>query len=125
MAKVLVVDDEAPIRALVSKILIKDGHEVMEAENGQIASDLFGRSAVDLIITDLVMPEKNGIEMILELKKNNPGVNVIAISGGVGFSGYFDLLSVAQLLGAKHIIKKPFTVDDIRRAVNDMLVSVT
>ena len=123
MAKVLVVDDEAPIRALVSKILIKDGHEVMEAENGQIACNLFSGANVDLIITDLVMPEKNGIEMILELKKNNPGVKVIAISGGVGFSGYFDLLSVARLLGAKHIIKKPFTVDDIRKAVNDMLAS--
>ena len=123
MARVLVVDDEEPIRVLVSKILIKDGHEVMEAENGQIACDLFRGSNIDLIITDLVMPEKNGIEMILELKKSNPGVKVIAISGGVGFSGYFDLLSVARLLGAKHIIKKPFTVDDIRKAVNDMLAA--
>lgn len=121
MAKILVVDDEAPIRTLVAKILLKDGHEVLEAENGQAACDLFSNAGVELIITDLVMPEKNGIEMILELKKSNPSVKVIAISGGVGFSGYFDLLSVARLLGAKHIIKKPFTVDEIRKAVNDML----
>jgi two-component system response regulator (stage 0 sporulation protein F) len=121
MAKVLVVDDEAPIRALISKILVKDGHEVLEAENGQVACNLCSGANIDLIITDLVMPEKNGIEMIIEMKKNHPQLKVIAISGGVGFSGYFDLLSVARLLGAKHIIKKPFTVDDIRKAVNDML----
>lgn len=121
MAKVLVVDDEAPIRALVTKILLKDGHEVLEAENGQIACTLFNGANIDLIITDLVMPEKNGIEMIIELKRHNARLKVIAISGGVGFSGYIDLLSVASLLGARHIIKKPFTVDEIRTAVNDML----
>lgn len=123
MAKVLVVDDEEPIRSLVAKILIKDGHEVMEAENGQSACDLFSGCEIDLIITDLVMPEKNGIEMIMDLKKTHPNVKVIAISGGVGFSGYFDLLSVASLLGAKHIIKKPFSVDEIRNAVDDMLAA--
>lgn len=121
MAKVLVVDDEAPIRGLICKILRKDGHEVLEAENGQVACTLFADSEIDLIVTDLVMPEKNGIEMIIELKKSHPRVKVIAVSGGVGFTGYFDLLSVARLLGAKHIIKKPFTVDDIRAAVNDTL----
>ena len=61
------------------------------------------------------------IEMIIEMKKTQPALKVIAISGGSGFSGQIDLLSVAKLLGAKHIIKKPFTVDQIRDAVNDML----
>jgi two-component system response regulator (stage 0 sporulation protein F) len=121
MAKILVVDDEEPIRTLVSKIVQKDGHEVMVAENGQHACDAFQNAEIDLIITDLVMPEKNGIEMIIQLKKTHPDLKVIAISGGSGFSGQIDLLSVAQLLGAKHIIRKPFTVDDIRNAVNDML----
>ncbi|MFC1747289.1 response regulator [Pseudomonadota bacterium] len=121
MANILVVDDEEPIRSLVRKILTKDGHDVMEAENGQIACDMFSSADIDLIVTDLVMPEKNGIEMIMEIKRLNPNVKVIAISGGIGFSGQIDLLSVASLLGAKHIIKKPFGVEDIRNAVNDML----
>lgn len=121
MANILVVDDEEPIRSLVRKILVKEGHEVCEAENGQVACDLFEKADIDLIITDLVMPEKNGIEMIMEIKRLHPQLKVIAISGGVGFSGQIDLLSVASLLGAKHIIKKPFGVDDIRNAVNDML----
>ena len=121
MAKILVVDDEAPIRTLVSKIVMKDGHEVSEAENGVDACKCFQGNDIDLIITDLVMPEQNGIEMIIEMKKTQPALKVIAISGGSGFSGQIDLLSVAKLLGAKHIIKKPFTVDQIRDAVNDML----
>jgi len=121
MAKILVVDDEEPIRTLVSKIVAKDGHEIMEAENGVHACKSFQDADIDLIITDLVMPEQNGIEMIIQLKKTHPAVKVIAISGGSGFSGQIDLLSVAKLLGAKHIIKKPFTVDQIREAVNDTL----
>lgn len=121
MAKILVVDDEEPIRTLIAKIVSKDGHEVMEADNGAHACSAYETADIDLIITDLVMPEKNGIEMIIQLKRSHPGVKVIAISGGSGFSGQIDLLSVAQLLGAKHIIKKPFTVDDIRNAVDDML----
>ncbi len=121
MAKILVVDDEEPIRTLISKILEKDGHSVMESENGQHACDTYQDAEIDLIVTDLVMPEKNGIEMIIQLKKTHPDVKVIAISGGSGFSGQIDLLSVAQLLGAKHVIKKPFTVDQVRSAVNDVV----
>ena len=121
MANILVVDDEEPIRALVGKILLKDGHQVMEAENGQHACDTYEDADIDLIVTDLVMPEKNGIEMMIQLKKSHPSVKLIAISGGSGFSGQIDLLSVAKLLGAKHVIKKPFSVDQIRDAVNDTL----
>lgn len=121
MARILVVDDEEPIRTLVRKIVAKDGHDVMEAEDGVAACESFQGAEIDLIITDLVMPRKNGIEMIMQLKKAHPEVKVIAISGGSGFSGQIDLLSVAQLLGARHIIKKPFTVDEIRNAVNDTL----
>lgn len=121
MAKILIVDDEEPIRMLVSKIVTKDGHQAMEAEDGVHACEAFSDADIDLIITDLVMPRRNGIEMIMQLKKSHPQVKVIAISGGSGFSGQIDLLSVAQLLGAKHVIKKPFTVDDIREAVNDTL----
>jgi len=121
MAKILIVDDEEPIRSLVSKIVSKDGHEAMEAEDGVHACETYQDAEIDLIITDLVMPKKNGIEMIMELKKSRPDVKVIAISGGSGFSGQIDLLSVAQLLGAKNIIKKPFTVDEIRAAVNEAL----
>ena len=59
--------------------------------------------------------------MMIQLKKSHPSVKLIAISGGSGFSGQIDLLSVAKLLGAKHVIKKPFSVDQIRDAVNDTL----
>jgi two-component system response regulator (stage 0 sporulation protein F) len=123
MAKILVVDDEEPIRMLLSKILRKENHEVMECDNGLSACEAFNQGEIDLIITDLVMPEQNGIEMIMQLRKSHPMLKVIAISGGSGFSGQIDLLSVAKLLGAKHIIRKPFSVDDIRNAVNDTLAT--
>ena len=100
---------------------MKDGHDVVVAADGQEACDLYAKSDIDLIITDLVMPEKNGIQMIMDLKNQTPDLKVVAISGGSGFTGDIDLLSVAKLLGAKHIIRKPFGVDDIRNAVNDAL----
>ncbi len=121
MATILVVDDEEPVRDLVSKIVLKDGHDVVVAADGQEACDLYAKSDIDLIITDLVMPEKNGIQMIMDLKNQTPDLKVVAISGGSGFTGDIDLLSVAKLLGAKHIIRNPFGVDDIRNAVNDTL----
>ena len=121
MATILIVDDEKPVRDLVSKIVLKDGHDIVVAVDGQEACDQYAKSDIDLIITDLVMPEKNGIQMIMDLKAQAPDLKVVAISGGSSFSGDIDLLSVAKLLGAKHIIKKPFSVDDIRNAVNDTL----
>ncbi|MBF0474756.1 MAG: response regulator [Deltaproteobacteria bacterium] len=82
MAKILVVDDDASFRHMLCLSLGKDGHSVVEASDGNMAVKLVGNESVDLVITDIIMPDKEGIELILELKKTNPEIKIIAISGG-------------------------------------------
>ena len=123
MANILVVDDEAPVRNLLSDVLEKEGYTVFTAETGVEATDIYNSNDVDLIITDLVMPEKGGIDLIMELKKQDPNIKVIAISGGGGITGRFDYLPIAKLVGATEIIAKPFQVADIRAQVAKMLAA--
>ena len=121
MARILVVDDEASMRRLLKEILTQDKHDILEAETGAQACTLFRQQSADLIITDLVMPEVNGIDLIMELKKEFPDIRIIAISGGGGITGRFDYLAIAKLIGAKHVIGKPFQVAELRAVVNQVL----
>ena len=123
MATILVVDDEAPVRNLLSDVLEKEGYSVFTAETGVEASTIYNANQIDLIITDLVMPEKGGIDLIMELKKQDPNIKVIAISGGGGITGRFDYLPIAKLVGATEIIAKPFQVTEIRSQVAKMLAA--
>lgn len=123
MANILVVDDEAPVRNLLSDVLEKEGYTVFTAETGVEASAIYNSNEIDLIITDLVMPEKGGIDLIMELKKQDPNIKVIAISGGGGITGRFDYLPIAKLVGATEIIAKPFQVTEIREQVARMLAA--
>jgi YesN/AraC family two-component response regulator len=121
MARILVVDDEETVREMVTKMIQPAGHEVIEATNGSEARDACNDGPVDLIITDIVMPKKNGIDLIMDVKKNFPDIPVIAISGGGGITGRYDYLEIAKLVGAKNILKKPFSMADIRSAVDDII----
>ena len=82
MSKILVIDDDKNIRSLLRDFLERDGYEVMEAENGKVGLKLFRENGADLVITDLIMPEKEGIETIRELRRDFSDVKIIAISGG-------------------------------------------
>ena len=82
MAKILVIDDEPSILLMIKKMLEKEGHEVDLALNGRDGMELFENIKPDLVITDIIMPEKEGLETIFELRKKNPGLKIIAISGG-------------------------------------------
>ena len=123
MFSILVVDDEDSVRELVKEMLSRDGYTIYEASNGQEAVDSFNEHPVDLILTDLVMPEKSGIDLIMQLKNENSQVKVVAISGGGGITGRFDYLPIAKLLGARAIIRKPFTMAEIRKAVSEALAA--
>ena len=123
MTNILVVDDEAPVRNLLKDVLEKEGYTVFTAETGVKASTIYDSNDIDLIITDLVMPEKGGIDLIMELKKKEPNIKVIAISGGGGITGRFDYLPIAKLVGASEIIAKPFQVTEIRAQVAKMLAA--
>jgi len=120
MAKIIVIDDEPYILLMLKKMLEKEGHRVEMATNGVEGIDLYHKNGADLIITDIVMPEKEGLETIINLKTENPSLKVIAISGG-GRVDSREYLHSAQLLGAEKIFQKPFKKDEIVNAVNELL----
>ncbi len=125
MARILIVDDEQPIRQILFDALEIDKHEISEAATGKEAIEMVQQQQFDLLITDLVMPEKNGIDLILEIRSKYPQMRVIAISGGGGITGRFDYLPIAKLIGAGSILRKPFRLPEIRTMVNDVLAKNT
>jgi two-component system response regulator (stage 0 sporulation protein F) len=114
MATILVIDDEEPIRSLLRAVLEGDSHQVLEASNGRHGLELYRERSADLIITDLVMPEMNGLEMIMELTRAFRDVKVIAMSGGGKSEA---ALSLAKLLGARQTLHKPIDMDELLSAV--------
>ena len=121
MAKVLLVDDEKSILDMVTEILKRNGHEVVPVSAANEAVKHFKESSFDLVVTDLVMPGVSGIDMILEMRDIEPGIKILAISGGGGITGRFDYLPIASLIGAGDILKKPFSIDEFNRKVNSLL----
>lgn len=121
MAKILLVDDSAPILAIMALLLEQEGHVTTLAADGGQALKLVANDAFDLIITDLVMPGKEGIETILALRKSFPAIKVIAMSGGGSLFDSRLMLTVAEKLGACRILEKPFTKEGLIRAVNSAL----
>jgi len=108
MARILIIDDEYFVRALVTRILERNGHEIFEATDGQEGIEFFERGGqVDLVITDIFMPEMDGIETLRHLKEKNPDLKIVVISGGgKGLAkGY---LPAAAAFGADATIEKPF-----------------
>ncbi len=120
MTRILIIDDEAPVRDLLRQMLEKEGYEVVEAREGDIGIRLFRENPADLIITDILMPEKEGIETILELRKVFPQVKIIAISGG-GRMRNLDVLPVAKAFGAVRTLAKPFERKELLEAVRAVL----
>lgn len=120
MAKVLIIDDEEQMRGVIRQMLERAGHEVLEAEDGGRGMEVFRGSAVDLVITDILMPEKEGLETIMEMKREAPDTRIIAISGG-GRAGTLNFLPAAEKLGASAILAKPFKGEELIKAVNDLL----
>jgi DNA-binding response OmpR family regulator len=114
--KILVIDDDELVRRTVMKILRSDGHEVVCAADGSAGMALFRTEAPEMVITDIIMPEQEGIETILAIRRENPRARIIAISGGGQF-GNVEVLKMAQLLGADDIIAKPFRAHDLLSAV--------
>lgn len=120
MAKILVLDDEPSILLMIKKMLEKEGHEVTVALNGIEGMELFEQNKPDLVITDIIMPGKEGLETILELRKNHPELKIIAISGGGRISpeGY---LPGAKLLGANAVFQKPLVQKEFMATVAELL----
>ncbi len=120
MPRILVIDDDAQIRDVLRQALERVGYEVVCAPDADSATALCEDGKTDLIITDIVMPEKDGMEAIIEFKKNLPGTKIIAISGGAKI-GPYSYLMMAQRLGADRIFTKPLDRGELLAAVHQLL----
>ncbi len=120
MARILIIDDDDIIRRMLCLMLTKAGYDVLAAGDGKEGIEQFRENDVDLVITDLIMPEKEGIEMIMELKTDFPDVKIIAMSGGaqMGPEGY---LQLADALGAQRTLKKPIAREELLDAIAEIL----
>jgi len=120
MAKILIVDDEEIIRYMIRRILEKCGHDLVEAENGKVGLELAHNLNFDLIITDVVMPGMEGVELIATLKRENPAQRIIAISGEGSFKG-IDYMNSDESLVVEGRLKKPFTPSQLTEMVDTIL----
>lgn len=120
MAGVLIVEDDKELREMISFSLAKRKFTVIEANNGKDAIMHFKPSITDLVVTDLIMPEEDGLKVIMKLREMKPSIKVIAISGG-GKAGPGNYLNLAKALGADVIYSKPFSINDLISRVEELL----
>jgi len=118
--RILLIEDERPIRDILEQVLVMEGFLVETAENGIEAMKILRESHFHLVITDLIMPGKDGIELILELRGFAPNIKIIAMSGGIPGSSR-DCLPLARTLGATAVIKKPFHRESLLDTVSAVL----
>lgn len=123
--RVLIVDDEEQVLDMLGQMLSREGFEVSRARNGKEAIEIVRKQQPHLIVTDLLMPEMEGIELIRQLRKSAPAIKIIAISGGSRFIDAYDQLRVARLLGADFCFSKPIErrefVDAVRQLISSSL----
>ncbi|MFP4548895.1 MAG: response regulator [Fidelibacterota bacterium] len=115
--KILIIDDDLAINKVLRKVLEMEGHEVINSYDGIEGIPILNKTPdIDLVITDIVMPEKEGIETIMEIRKTNKAIKIIAISGGGRLKpdGY---LLLAEKLGADAVLKKPFDGDELLETI--------
>lgn len=120
MANILVVDDEILLRKVVRKMLEAAGHQVREAANGNEALALVEKTPPDLIIMDVLMPEREGIETIASLRRAKSTIPILAVSGG-GRTKMTEFLTVAEKFGADASLRKPFDQKTLLGAVESLL----
>ena len=120
MANILIVDDEPEILRLLRKVLERRGHTVLDAGDGKAAARILPTAQVDLVLTDIFMPEVDGFEFIGTVKKALPGVPIVAMSGG-GVMPKGNVLVTASVLGVEAILEKPFEVEAVGELVDRLL----
>lgn len=120
MKQILVIDDDEQIRELIRHSLERAGYTVRDASNGEAGLKLCRQVEFDLVIIDIFMPEKEGLETIREMKRDYPKCKIIAISGG-GSMGELSYLSLAKNFGATRSLAKPFLQGEVLKAVQEVL----
>jgi DNA-binding response OmpR family regulator len=120
VARILVIDDEDQPRQILQQALERAGYEVTTARDGSEGLRRFRAAPTDLVITDILMPEKEGLETIVDLRREFPAVKIIAISGG-GRTGSLNFLDIAERLGAQRTLQKPFGLHEMLAVVHELL----
>jgi len=122
MARVLIIDDDDQIVEMLQKLLSGAGYEVLTALDGQAGINLYRKEQPDVVIIDIIMPEKDGAEVIYELQKEFAGVKMIAMTGGGGPSNAKAYLkSIMEHSQVQYAFEKPFAVDDMLKAVQELV----
>ena len=120
MASILVVDDNDALRSVIERALKAAGHDVVTVANGKSALALMPALGFDLLVTDIVMPDMEGLELIRLMRKSNPAVRIIAMSGG-GRGTAEDYLALAKKFGAAATLEKPFNMEALTKTIEDVL----
>jgi CheY-like chemotaxis protein len=119
MARILVIEDDVQLQKMLHQMLTHEGYDVQVASNGVEGIRCYRKTPADLVITDIIMPEKTGFETISELKESYPEVKIIAMSGG-SRSGV-KLLNMAETIGAQRTLNKPFTRTQLIATIIEVL----
>lgn len=119
MPTILVIDDDDLLRDVIAATLTAAGYEVLQAADGRQGRELLAASPADLVLTDLIMPEHEGIETITRLRRIHPQLPIIAMSGGSTNSKLY--LDFARVLGARRVLSKPFAPDDLLHLIAEVL----
>ena len=124
MARILIIDDDPEILRVLRRVLESRGHTVLEAGDGATALRHFAGDPTDLVLTDIFMPQMDGIELIMRVKEAFPEARVLAMSGG-GRLPMSNVLGAASMLGAEEVLAKPFTAAEVLAAVERALAGPT
>jgi CheY-like chemotaxis protein len=120
MAKIVLIDDDPIIQKMLTQFLENKGHEVAQALNGKEGMRLIEKNRPDLVITDIIMPEMDGLEILLNIRKTRADLPVIAISGGM-LNLPINFLHQAKLFGARYVFDKPVPLDVLYSAIEELL----
>jgi YesN/AraC family two-component response regulator len=119
MLRILVIDDDHDVQRMIFKMLDSADREILTASNGVEAISIFDKKPCDIVITDIIMPEKEGLSLIKEIRIKNLKTKIVAISGGGRISAY-NYLKLAKKFGADRTIAKPFTSNELHSVINEL-----
>ncbi len=120
MARILVVDDEPTILELLTRLLVRSGHEVLAAQNADAAVAILKTESPEIAIVDLVMPGKGGLALIMENLAKKPGLTIVAMSGRIPL-GTDSVLGLGNAIGINCYLPKPFTQEELEKAISSAL----
>jgi DNA-binding response OmpR family regulator len=122
--RICLIEDDKPLRTALARYLTRTGYEVVEAEHGRKALEAMAVKSVDLVITDMIMPEMDGVETLVALRRDYPKVKIIAITGG-GIRTAEQYLQLAQMLGAHKTFAKPLVPQELLAAISSLIGAET